>query len=77
MKYGIEKMRTSLLKLAVALNDASPHSMMHGQCAHMYFEDVPLTVIEELSKGKSPKYQCQLNEDSGGIRKWAGHPLIL
>jgi hypothetical protein len=77
MKYGIEKMRTSLLKLARALNDASPNSMMHGQCAHMYFEDVPLTVIEELSKGESPKYQCQLNEDSGGIRKWAGHPLIL
>jgi len=75
--YGINKMSDSLLRLARALQDRSPNSIMHGQCAQMFFEDTPQVLIDHLTSNATPRYQCDLHLDYDGIRRWVGHPLAI
>lgn len=69
MLYGMRKLRTSLAMLAKGIHNIAPNSVMHGQCAHFYFQDNPKTVIDRLSKRTLPQYQCDMHWSGQSYRK--------
>ena len=51
-------MRDSLVRLLEHVNYIAPTSIVHGECAQMYFGDHPSEILKELETSKVPRYHC-------------------
>lgn len=58
LQYGTAKMRDSLVRLLEHVNYIAPTSIVHGECAQMYFGDHPSEILKELETSKVPRYHC-------------------
>jgi len=69
MLYGIRKLGHSLAILAKGIHAIAPDSVMHGQCAHLYFQDTPKNVIDRLAQRTIPRYQCDMHQSGTSYKK--------
>ena len=59
--YGINRLGNSLMQLVSGINDRAADSVLHGQCAQIYFQNRPAQIIHALQRAPIPKYQCDMH----------------
>lgn len=74
-RYGIENVHARLFDFVRAIRDSGVNNLICGQSASMHFFDPASTLYDQMLATPDLRYQCQLEFQNHGIRRWAGHPL--
>lgn len=74
-RYGVEFVQSRLMDFVSSIRDSGVMNQICGQSASLHFFDPADRLYGMMLDNPEPRYQCQLDFQNHGVRRWAGHPL--